>query len=107
MLDNPTWEHRLPASQLVAGSHYYLRISIGTELRYADPRPDAVRVDVIEIAGELIEEARTANAIGRNGPIPSPPLGNGWRIYDASSPSWTAFRRVPPWQRRPRRGIEQ
>jgi hypothetical protein len=92
MLDrlNPTHVQRVLPASLTAGAHYYLLTSRGAELRYADPRADAVRVDVFALDGVLIEEARTANVIGRAGWIAErPPPGNGWTIYDGSSLSWT------------------
>jgi hypothetical protein len=96
MLDNATWWPRLSPSQLRPGTHYYLVLSGGVELRFGDPRPDAVRIDVIAVGSTLVEEARTVCHIGRHGhPVRPVPPGRGWRVHDASHSSFTIWQRKP------------
>jgi hypothetical protein len=42
MLDSATWWPRLSPSQIGPGSHYYLLLSGGAELRFGDPHPHSV-----------------------------------------------------------------
>jgi hypothetical protein len=59
MLDRPHIP-RIRGCQLRAGSVYWLLMSAtGIEMRFGEPvAPDAIRIDVITIDGQLIEETR-------------------------------------------------
>jgi hypothetical protein len=67
MLDNPTWSTRIPLELLRDGGHYFMVVARGAELKYADPRAGSIRIDVLKIDGELVEETRTVSIIGRDG----------------------------------------
>jgi hypothetical protein len=104
---NPTWQRRIATATLVDGSHYHLLLSGGAELRYRDPRPDATRVEVIAVDGVLVEEARVPTiscSSQRCGTRyrPAPP-GRSWTLADDTGPSYTVWRRRPPWLRHARR----
>jgi hypothetical protein len=95
---NPTSYPRLSPAELRAGSHYYLVVHRDAELRFDQPHPDRTRVDIFELGGEVIEEARTICYTGRHGQTIRPvPPGRGWRVHDASHSSFTIWQRKPPW----------
>jgi hypothetical protein len=98
-------EVELTEAERKSTSGYWLHVDKdGTEHWFANPNVwQRLHIYVLNIDGELIEEARTRDSFhflddGRDGYVLKPvrPPGDGWEIHDSSGEKRTVWRRVKP-----------
>jgi hypothetical protein len=94
MLDRPHIP-RIAGTTLRDGSYYWLvTTATSSEMRFGEPiSPDAIRIDVFEIDGELVRQT-IVRSVGSNGNrVAVRPQGRGWQVYDATGDNFTGASR--------------